>query len=141
MHELISEATARRRFQTVLLTAFAGMAVALALIGFYGLLTYQVQQRKGEIGVRIALGATRGHVMQLVLRQGLRLVVVGLCAGLAAGFALSRLLASSLYQVSVWDPVTFGAVPVVFLAVAVAACLLPARRATRVDPMVVLRCE
>jgi ABC-type antimicrobial peptide transport system permease subunit len=96
MRELVSEATARRRFQTVLLTIFAGMALVLALIGFYGLLTYSVMQRSSEMGIRIALGATRMHVMLIVLRPGLQFVAVGLVLGLTSAFAFSRLLTSSL---------------------------------------------
>jgi hypothetical protein len=133
MRELVSEATARRRFQTVLLTIFAGMAMALALVGFYGLLAYQVNQRGPEMGVRMALGATREHVMRLVLRQGLLLVSAGLAIGLVAAIAFTRLLISSLYGVSALDPVTFVAVP--------ALLLVPARRAANADPMTVLRCE
>ena len=141
MHELVSEATARQRFQTVLLTIFAAMAMALALIGFYGLLAYSVNQRSAEIGVRIALGATRGHVMQLVLRQGLALVTVGLAVGLVLALGLTRVLASSLFGVSALDPVTFAAVPALFLAATLAACLIPARRAAHSDPVAVLRSE
>jgi predicted permease len=141
MHELVSEATARQRFQTVLLSTFAAMAMALALIGFYGLLAYSVNQRSAEMGVRIALGATRGHVMQLVLRQGLALVTVGLAVGLALALGLTRVLASSLFGVSALDPVTFSVVPVLFLLATVAACLIPARRAARSDPIAVLRSE
>jgi len=141
MHELVSEATARQRFQTVLLTIFAGMAMALALIGFYGLLAFSVSQRSAEMGVRIALGATRAHVVRLVLRQGLTLVSGGLALGLAAALALTRLLASSLFGVSALDPVTFAAVPALFLLATLAACLIPARRAARSDPIAVLRCE
>ncbi|HTX76031.1 MAG TPA: ABC transporter permease [Terracidiphilus sp.] len=141
MHELVSEATARQRFQTVLLCIFAVMAMALALIGFYGLLAYSVNQRGAEMGVRIALGATRAHVIRLVLRQGLSLVSAGLALGLAAALGLTRLLASSLFGVSVLDPLTFIAVPALFLVATLAACLIPARRAARSDPIAVLRCE
>jgi ABC-type antimicrobial peptide transport system permease subunit len=141
MKELVSEATARRRFQTVLLTIFAGMALALALVGLYGLLAYSVMQRSSEMGIRIALGATRMHVAGLILRQALQLVMVGLLIGLAFGFALSRLLASSLYEVHPWDPATFALVPVLFLTATLVACLIPARRAANSDPMVILRSE
>ena len=141
MKELVSEATARRRFQTVLLTIFAGMALALALVGFYGLLAYSVMQRSSEMGIRIALGATRMHVAGLILRQALQLVVAGLLIGLASALALSRLLASSLYEVHPWDPATFGLVPILFLTATLVACFIPARRATRADPMVILRSE
>ena len=141
MHELVSEATARRRFQTVLLTIFAGMALVLALVGFYGLLTYSVIQRSSEMGIRIALGATRMHVVRLVLQQGFQLVAVGLLLGLTVAFALSRLLTSSLYEVRPWDPATFALVPALFLIAALAACLIPARRAAKSDPMLILRSE
>lgn len=141
MRELVSESTARRRFQVVLLTIFAGMALVLALVGFYGLLTYSVNQRSGEMGVRIALGATKVHVIQLVLRQGLQLVSIGLVLGLVAGAALTKLLTSSLYGVSALDPITFAAVPSLLLITTFAACLIPARRAANADPMNVLRCE
>jgi ABC-type antimicrobial peptide transport system permease subunit len=141
MHELVSEATARQRFQTVLLSIFAAMAMALALIGFYGLLAYSVNRRSSEMGIRIALGATRAHVMGLVIRHGLWLVSVGLALGLTAALVLTRLLVSSLYGVSALDPVTFALAPALFLLAALAACVNPARRATRSDPIAVLRCE
>jgi predicted permease len=141
MHELVSEATGRERFQTVLLSIFAAMAMALALIGFYGLLAYSVNQRRSEMGVRIALGATRAQVMQLVLREGLLLVTAGLALGLALALALTRLIASSLFGVSALDPATFAAVPALFLFATLAACLIPARKAADSDPMAVLRCE
>jgi predicted permease len=141
MKELVSEATARRRFQTVLLTIFAGMALALALVGFYGLLAYSAMQRSSEMGIRIALGATRMHVAGLILRQALQLVVVGLLIGLASALALSRLLASSLFEVRPWDPATFALVPVLFLITTLVACFIPARRAAKTDPMAILRSE
>jgi predicted permease len=141
MRELVSEATARHRFQTVLLAIFAGMALALALVGFYGLLAYSVMQRSSEMGIRIALGATRMHVAGLILRQALQLVVAGLLIGLASALALSRLLASSLFEVHSWDPATFALVPALFLTTALVACLIPARRAAKADPMAILRSE
>jgi predicted permease len=141
MRELVSEATARRRFQTVLLTMFAGMALILALVGFYGLLTYSIMQRSAEMGIRIALGATRMNILGLFLRQGLQLVAVGLAFGLTAAFAFSKLLTSSLYEVRPWDPATFALVPSLFLIVALVACLIPARRAAKSDPMIILRSE
>jgi predicted permease len=141
MRELVSGATARHRFQTVLLAIFAGMALALALVGFYGLLAYSVMQRSSEMGIRIALGATRMHVAGLILRQALQLVVAGLLIGLASALALSRLLASSLFEVHSWDPATFALVPALFLTTALVACLIPARRAAKADPMAILRSE
>ncbi|HLY42484.1 MAG TPA: ABC transporter permease [Terracidiphilus sp.] len=141
MHELVSEATARQRFQTVLLTIFAAMAMALALIGFYGLLAYLVNQRSSEMGVRIALGATRAHVVGLVLRQGFALVSSGMALGLVCALLLTRLLAASLFGVTALDPETFIAVPALFLVATLAACLVPATRAARSDPIAVLRSE
>lgn len=141
MAELVSEATARRRFQTVLLTAFADMALVLAMVGFYGLLAYAVVQRDAEMGIRLALGATRAHVMRLILQQGMRLVFTGLVIGIAGALMFTRLTASSLYGVSALDPVTFAAVPALFLLATLAACIFPARRAAAADPMAALRCE
>jgi predicted permease len=141
MRELVSESTARCRFQAMLLTIFAGMALALALVGYYGLLAYSVMQRSSEMGIRIALGATRTHVAGLILRQALQLVVTGLLIGLASALALSRLLASSLFEIRPWDPATFALVPVLFLTATLLACLIPARRAAKTDPMAILRNE
>jgi predicted permease len=141
MGELASEAAARRRFQTTLLTAFAGMAMLLGMVGIYGLLAYSVKQRTAEIGVRIALGASRRRVLGMILRQGLQLTMIGLLLGLAGALALTRVLASSLYGVSAFDPITFAAVPALLLLVTIGACLIPARRAANVDPMRTLRYE
>jgi predicted permease len=141
MREVISDSTARRRFQTMVLTIFSAMAFALALVGLYGLITYLVRERRPEMGVRIALGATRGHVMRRVVRQGLQLVSLGLFVGMVMALGLTRLLASSLYGVTALDPVTFIAVPALLLLTTIAACLIPARRAANVDPMITLRYE
>jgi len=141
MRELVSEASARRRFQTVLLSIFAVMATTLALIGFYGLLAYTANRRGPEMGIRIALGASRGDILGLFLGQGLRIVAVGLVLGLGAAFALTRFLASSLYEVRTWDPATFVVVPALFLIAALVASFVPARRAANSDPMIILRRE
>jgi predicted permease len=141
MRELVSEASARRRFQTVLLSIFAGMAMALALIGFYGMLTYTASRRAPEMGIRIALGATRTHILRLILGQGFRIAGVGLALGLAAALAFSRLLSSSLYEVRPWDPATFALVAVLFLVAALLASVVPAQRAANSDPMIILRKE
>ena len=141
MRELVSEASARRRFQTVLLSVFAGMATTLALIGFYGLLTYTASRRGPEMGIRIALGATRSDILRHFLGQGLRIVAVGLGLGLGAAFALTRFLSSSLYEVRTSDPAIFAAVPALFLIAALVASLVPARRAANSDPMIILRRE
>jgi predicted permease len=141
MGELVSEAAARRRFQMNLLTAFALMAMLLGMVGIYGLLAYSVKQRTAEIGVRIALGASRGRVLSMILRQGLQLTLAGLLLGLAGALVLTRVLAASLFGVSALDPITFAAVPALLLLVSIAACLAPARRAAKVDPMRTLRYE
>jgi len=141
MGELVSAATARRRFQTTLLTVFAAMALLLALVGFYGLLAYSVKQRTSEIGLRIALGASKANVLVMILRQALQLVLVGLLLGLAGAMAVTRILASSLYGVRAIDPVTFLAVPVLLLLVTLAASFIPGWRAANVDPAISLRYE
>jgi putative ABC transport system permease protein len=139
MAERITESSARRRFQTALLTGFAAIAVALALIGLYGLMSYTVKQRTAEIGIRVAVGASRGRVLGLILSQGLRLIAVGLLIGLAGAFALTRLVSAWLFGVKATDPVTFVAVPLFVLAVACCACIIPAWSATRIDPIHALR--
>jgi putative ABC transport system permease protein len=125
----------------VLLTAFEGVALLIAAIGIYGVLAYSVNQRTREIGLRMALGATPGSVLQLIVAQGMKVVVVGVVIGLAGGLALGRAVSSLVFGVPVHDPATFSLVAVVLTAVALAACILPARRAARVDPMVALREE
>jgi predicted permease len=141
MGELASQATALRRFQTALLTAFASMAMLLGMVGIYGLLAYSVKQRTTEIGLRIALGASRGRVLGMILRQGFQLTIIGVMLGLVGALALTRILVSSLYGVSALDPVTFAAVPALLLLVTLAACLVPASKAAKVDPMCTLRYE
>jgi hypothetical protein len=141
MNELVTEAGAARRFQTTLLAGFAGLAVLLAAIGLYGLMAYAVKHRTKEIGVRMAVGAGRGRILGMVLRQGMILAVVGLALGLAAATAATRLIASWLYGVTRFDAVTFVAVPLVLMAVGATACLIPAWKATRVDPLTALRHE
>ncbi len=133
--------TANRRITLMLLGIFSGLALFLATLGLYGVLSHIVSYRTHEIGIRMALGASRPQILGNILSQGMRLVFVGLVVGLAGALALSRYLGSLLYSVSAFDPVTFFTVPIVVAAVASAACYLPARRATRVDPMVALRYE
>ena len=141
MQQAVAASTARRRFQTMLLSIFAVAALLLALVGLYGLLAYSVRQRVAEIGVRIALGASRPHVIGMVVRQGLRLVGIGIAVGIAAAAALTRLLASSLYGVSVFDPRTFFAAPLLVILAATAACAAPAWRAAHIEPVAALRSE
>jgi predicted permease len=141
MGERVSEASALRRFQTMLLAGFAGMALVLSLVGFYGLLAYSVKRRTAEIGLRIALGSPRARVLGMVVRQGMGLVLMGLGIGLAGALVLTRVLAGSLYGVSRFDPVTFVAVPALLVVVTVMASLIPGWRASGVEPVIALRCE
>jgi putative ABC transport system permease protein len=141
MDDVFSDSVARPRFQLVLLLVFAGIAVLLATIGVYGVVSYSVSQRTQEIGIRVALGARSGDVSRLVLREGLILGGMGVGVGLAAALATTRVLGSLLFEVTPTDPVTLGGVAGLLLAVALAATLWPARRATKVDPMVALRYE
>ncbi len=141
MKQRMADSTSRSQFNTVLLLAFAVLAVGLAAIGLYGVVAYSVAQRTREIGVRIALGARAADVLRLVVKQGMRLVLAGGVIGLAGALALTRLMRSLLFDISPTDPVTFAAILALLLGVALFACWLPARRASKVDPMVALRSE
>jgi putative ABC transport system permease protein len=141
MQQLVEEAGARRRFQAVVLAVFAGIAVFLPLVGLYGLMAYSVKQRTAEIGIRVTLGASRAHVIAMVLRQGLGWVAAGIAIGLAGAYALTGVAASFLYGVTPTDPVTFAAVPVFLLLVAITAGLIPAWNAARINPVEALRNE
>ncbi|HKP35718.1 MAG TPA: ABC transporter permease [Pyrinomonadaceae bacterium] len=141
MTKLVAESVARRRFNALLTGLFAGVALLLASVGIFGVLNYTVAQRTQELGLRVALGAQTRDVLQLVLGQGMRLVLLGLALGLVASFALTRVLAGMLFGVTPTDPTTFVAVSFLLVSVALLACYLPARRATRVDPLIALRYE
>jgi putative ABC transport system permease protein len=141
MQEVISASVSRPRFLTLLLSIFAGVALALAAVGTYGVMSYSVEERRQEIGVRMALGAESGKVLRMVLGQGVIVAAIGLVAGVAGAFALTRLLSSLLFDIAPRDTATFVAAPAVLAAVAIAACWIPAWRATRVDPAIVLRDE
>jgi len=141
MDEIVSASVAQRRFQLTLVLLFAAIALGLASLGIYGVVSYSVAQRRGELGIRMALGATGPDLRALVLRQGLAPVVIGLAAGLAGALALGRVLSGLLFGISSTDPLTVAVVAAVLLAVGAAACYLPALRATRSDPLVALRYE
>jgi putative ABC transport system permease protein len=132
---------ANNRLQSVLLGIFATVALMLAGIGIYGVISYSVAQRTHEIGIRAALGATEKNLLQLVLSRGVILTLIGLAIGIAGSLALTRLMASLLYGVGARDPVTMVLVSVLLALVAVTACYVPARRATKIDPLVALRYE
>jgi ABC-type antimicrobial peptide transport system permease subunit len=139
MDDVFAESIGRPRLLAQLLGMFAALAVLLAAIGSYGVLSYMVSERRREIGIRMALGADRGSVVRMVLGHGLRLAIAGVIVGLTAAFALNRVLSSLLFGVKPTDPATIGAVVALVGAVALVACYLPAHGATRVDPMIVLR--
>jgi putative ABC transport system permease protein len=141
LEQYLGVAVAQPKFNALLLGLFAGLALLLTAIGLYGVMAYSVIQRAQEIGIRIALGAQTGDVLKMVLRQGLKLTALGLLIGLAAAYALTRYMQSLLFGVKATDPWTFAAIALLLVAVALLACWVPARRATKVDPMVALRCE
>jgi putative ABC transport system permease protein len=132
---------AQRRFQALLLLLFAGVALVLSVVGVYGVVSYAVVHRTPEIGLRLALGAQRENILRLTIARALRPILAGLAVGLAGALVASRLLTSLLFEVKPSDPATFALVAALLGIVALAACLIPARRATRVDPMVALRYE
>jgi putative ABC transport system permease protein len=141
MDQVFAAAISQERFQALLLGLFAALALVLACVGLYGVISYSVAQRTHEIGVRMALGARPHDVLRLVLRQGMGLTIVGLVVGIAVGLLATRVLSDMLFGVTARDPLTFVGVPALLLLVAFLACYIPARRATRIDPLVALRYE
>jgi putative ABC transport system permease protein len=139
MDNIVAKAVARQRFSTLLLGIFATLALVLAAVGIYGVMSYSVAQRTREIGIRMALGAQRSDVLKMTVQQGMKLVGLGLLIGVGTAFVLTRLMSSLLFGVSATDPVTFLAIAFVLMAVAACASYIPALRATKVDPMVALR--
>ena len=141
MDQIRSESVVPWRFSLLLIGSFAVMALALAAVGIYGVMSYAVNERRQEIGIRMALGAQTADVLKLVVRNGLWLALVGVACGLAGAFALTRLITSLLFGVTPTDAMTFAAVSLGLIAVVLLACFIPARRATKVDPLVALRYE
>jgi putative ABC transport system permease protein len=141
MDELIAVSVAQQRFNMLLLGLFAVLALILAAVGIYGAMAYAVSQRTHEIGIRTALGAQRHDVLRLVMKDGTKIALFGIASGIAGALALTRLMASLLFEVKPTDPATFAGVAILLALVALAACYIPAHRAMRVDPMVALRYE
>jgi putative ABC transport system permease protein len=141
MDQIIARSMANRRFALELLACFAGVALLLAAVGIYGVLSYSFSQRTHEVGVRIALGAQHLDILRMTLGEGIRIVAIGLVAGLAGAAALSRIFQAMLFEVAPGDPATLLCVSAILACVAFFACYIPARRATRIDPLVALREE
>ncbi|HWW76176.1 MAG TPA: FtsX-like permease family protein, partial [Pyrinomonadaceae bacterium] len=141
MNQVMADTVSRARFNTLLLGLFAGLATLLAAVGIFGVMNYAVTLRTREIGLRMALGAQPGRVLMLVLRQGLLLTLAGIGIGLAGALALTRLMSGLLYGIGATDPATYAAIVGLLALVSLVACYIPARRATRVDPLIALRYE
>jgi ABC-type antimicrobial peptide transport system permease subunit len=141
MEDVLSKAQARPRFLTLLLSFFSVVALAIATVGIYGVISYSVARRTKEFGLRMALGAQDTDVLGLVMKQGAGMVLIGIVAGLAIALMLTRLMTSLLFGVTPTDVLTYGSVTAILLAVALAACYVPAKRATQVDPIKTLRYE
>jgi putative ABC transport system permease protein len=141
MEEILADSIARQRFSMLLLAIFASVALVLAAVGIYGVMSYSVAQRTHEIGIRMALGAQTGAVLKLAVAYGMKLVVIGIIVGLVAAFALTRVMSTLLFGVTATDPATFTLIPLLFVLVAAIASYIPARRATKVNPIVALRYE
>jgi putative ABC transport system permease protein len=141
MEQVFSASVAQQRFSMLIVGLFAGLALMLATVGIYGVMAYSVAQRSHEIGVRMALGARTGQVLRLILKDGMALALMGVATGLAGAFALTRLITTLLFGVTPNDATTLIAVSLTVLGVALVACYIPARRATKVDPLVALRYE
>jgi len=141
MEQVLDNTLAERRFTLILISFFAGLALVLAAVGTYGVIAYSVAERTREVGIRMALGANREQVVSIVVGQAARLALFGVAIGLGGAFALTRTMESLLFKVSNTDPLTFVAISAILILVSLAASYIPARRATRIDPMTALRCE
>jgi putative ABC transport system permease protein len=141
MDQVLDNTLAGRRFTLTVICFFAGLALLLAAVGTYGVISYSVAERTREVGIRMALGADRKEVVRLVVSQAARLAIIGVALGLAAAFASTRVMESLLFKVQPTDPLTFAAISMILILVSLVASYMPARRATRIDPMTALRCE
>jgi putative ABC transport system permease protein len=141
MDELLARTVSQPRFNLILLATFAGLALLLAAVGIYGVMSYLVTERTHEIGIRMALGAQTRDVLKLIVSQGLTLTLIGVAIGLISAFGLTRLMKSLLFRVSTTDPLTFAVITLLLIAMAMLACWVPARRAAKVDPLLSLRHE
>ncbi|HEX4641644.1 MAG TPA: FtsX-like permease family protein, partial [Chthoniobacterales bacterium] len=141
LEEIMADSIARQRFAMTLLTVFSGVALVIAAVGIYGVMAYNVVQRTGEFGIRMALGAQQGDVLRLVLTQGGKLIGLGLAIGLLATLGASRAMGSMLFNTSAYDPLTLSSITLLLGAVALIACFFPANRATKVNPIEALRTE
>lgn len=141
MPEVVSRSIWQPRLYAILFGIFAAVALLLAVVGIYGVMSYSVMQRTHDVGIRMAIGAQVSDVLRLILTQGLKLTLIGIAIGLVTAFGLTRWMKSLLFGVKPFDPWTFAVIAVVLLVVALVACLIPAHRATKVDPLVALRCE
>jgi ABC-type antimicrobial peptide transport system permease subunit len=141
MNEVVANSFAARRFSMILLGLFAALALMLACVGIYGVISYLVGQRANEIGVRMALGAQPSDVLRLILGEGARMAVIGIVLGIVAALGLTRFITHQLFSVSAHDPLTFASVALLLVIVALTASYVPARRSMKMDPIVALRCE
>jgi putative ABC transport system permease protein len=141
MDDRLSDSVAQRRYQTLLFGLFGAVALVIAIVGIYGVISYAVSQRTHEIGIRMALGAQAGDVLRMIVSQGMRLTLIGVALGVTSALGLTRLIESLLFSVSATDPATFVSITLLLVIVALIAIYIPARRATKVDPMIALRTE
>jgi putative ABC transport system permease protein len=141
MDEIVAQSVAQPRLEAILLGLFGGLAMLLAAVGIYGVMSYTVTQRTNEIGIRMALGASRAAVLQMIISQGVRLAAIGLAIGIVLALGATRVMTKVLFGVSPTDPAVFAAILVLLAMVALLSCYIPARRATKVDPMIALRYE